>query len=166
MLETFLCLLAAHLVADFVIQTKWIVDRKTGWTGMILHIALVAATVGLALGSVSPLPMVAVAAPHLAMDLWKTHRMDDKWRAFAFDQAVHIAVIVAVAAALPGAYADGAWAALPSEQQQGYLTTLVALAGLIAAVPAGGFLIGKLMDPLDAHKPTEEGIPEGGRYIG
>jgi hypothetical protein len=100
-------LMTAHLVADFVFQTRWLVQRKRTPTGMALHIAIV----GLAMMLVAAYQLaawwpwvLAIVAAHAAIDLAKI-RLQPRVRLppilpFLADQAAHvlsIAVVVALA---------------------------------------------------------------------
>jgi hypothetical protein len=165
MLETLLALLAAHLVADFVLQTDWVIDHKRRWWGMALHIAGVAVMTSLAIGRFDPIVLALIVGSHLVMDLVKTFLMKDEIWPFLVDQAVHLVAIGLAAALFPQTVAQGWWGQLPADQQNAYYATLVGLSGLILAVPAGGIVIGKLMTPLAAHAATD-GLPKAGQYIG
>lgn len=165
MLETALALLAAHLVADFVLQTDWVIARKRRWWGMALHILGVGVVTALAIGTFDPVVLAIIVGSHLVMDLIKTFLMKDDVRSFLLDQAVHLAAIALAALLLPETIAGGHWGGLPAEQQNAYFCALAALSGLILAVPAGGILAGKLMSPLAAYIDNE-GIPKAGQYIG
>lgn len=177
MLETFAALLAAHLVADFVLQTDWVIARKRRWWGMALHIGCVGVTAALAVGRLDPVVLGVIVVTHLTMDMIKTFAMKDDLRAFLIDQAVHLAVIAVIAVTLPATASLGWWGELPAEQQRFYYVVLVGLSGFILAIPAGGIVIGKLMDPLAVHRQPlqastgaplqpDEGLPNGGQYIG
>lgn len=165
MLETLLALLAAHLVADFVLQTDWVIDHKRRWWGMALHIAGVAVMTALAIGRLDPVVLGVIVGSHLAMDLIKTFRMKDELWPFLIDQAVHLAAIALVVVLFPDTVSHGWWGQMPADQQNAYYVALVALSGLFLAVPAGGIVIGKLMAPLAAHAATD-GLPKAGQYIG
>jgi len=147
MLETLLALLAAHLVADFVLQTDWVVARKRRWWGMALHIGGVAAMTFLAIGRFDPAVLAIIVGSHLVMDLVKTFLMKDDLWPFLIDQAVHLVAIVLTAALFPETVAQGWWGQLPADQQNAYYTVLVGLSGLILAVPLlrGGRAIGVLV---------------------
>ena len=165
MLETLLALLAAHLVADFVLQTDWIIARKKRWWGMALHIALVAMMAMAALGGFS-LPVLAIiVVSHLVMDIIKTFLLKDTIWPFIIDQAVHLAAVVAAAVLFPHTIAEGFWGQLPAAHQSLYFGALALLSGLILAVPAGGHLIGKPMAGYAAYSGAG-GLPRAGQYIG
>ena len=92
-------LLAAHLVADFMLQSvKWITSReqhgfKSGY--LYLHVLVVFILSYLALGSWQPVWLpVTIAATHYAADLLKSLSKSTKIPVFLADQFFHIAVIV------------------------------------------------------------------------
>jgi hypothetical protein len=51
--ETIAALFLAHGLADYVLQTRWMVDTKRG-AGFAVHIAIVFFTAMLCLGQLSP----------------------------------------------------------------------------------------------------------------
>lgn len=165
MLETLLALLAAHLVADFVLQTDWVIARKRRWWGMTLHIAGVAAMTFLAIGRFDPTVLALIVGSHLVMDLIKTFLMKDDIWSFLFDQAVHLAAIALAVFLFPDTVAHGWWGGLPADQQNAYYTVMVGLSALVLVVPAGGIVTGKLMAPLAGHG-GDDGLPKAGQYIG
>lgn len=165
MLETLLALLSAHLLADFVLQTGWIVARKRRWWVMAVHILCVSAAVVLALGRIEPAVLAIVVISHLAMDLIKTWWMKDSFWSFLIDQGVHLAAIILCAVVFPDTVARGWWGQLPADQQNAYYGVLVTLSAFILTVPAGGILTGKLMTPL-APSADGGGLPGAGKYIG
>lgn len=166
MLETLLALFAAHLVADFVLQTDWVIARKRRWWGMALHITGVAVMTFLAIGRFDPMVLALIVGSHLVMDLVKTFLMKDEIWPFLVDQAVHLVAIGLAAVLFPETVAQGWWGQLPADQQNAYYATLVGLSGLILAVPAGGIVIGKLMAPYAEEGGADEGLPKAGQYIG
>lgn len=98
-------LMVAHLVSDFVFQTRWLVQRKRTPTGMALHIAIV----GLAMMLVAAYRLsawwpwlLAIVAAHAAID-WAKIRLQPRLRLppilpFLADQAAHVLSIAAVVA--------------------------------------------------------------------
>lgn len=157
MLETFTALLFAHVLADFVLQTKGMVARKGQPKMLALHGAVVGATTVVATGGFHP-ALLWLAVLHSLIDLAKT-RAPHGLAAYLADQAAHLASLGALALWLPGLWADGFWAPLP------LAPGLMALAaGALLATRAGGFAVGLLMAPFaDA---TPDGLPGGGRVIG
>ncbi|NBD29607.1 MAG: DUF3307 domain-containing protein [Alphaproteobacteria bacterium] len=160
MIETFTALLLAHVVADFLLQTGWMVRRKAHPGVLLLHTALVLGTAQLSLGTATAPEVVVLAAAHLVIDAAKTYGGFRSLTAFLVDQGAHMATLLAVAAYAPGLWATGAWAGLP------WLLPLMALAaGVTLALWGGQYAVGLLMQP---HSPRirNTGLRDGGRQIG
>lgn len=158
MTETLAALLFAHALADFVLQTGWMVANKRRPAAMLAHVGVVTASAALVLGSLDPL-LLALAAAHLLIDATKAFSGKHGLTPFLADQAAHLASLLALSVWAPGLWAAGYWAACPT------LPALMALAaGLILATRAGGFAVGFLMSPWAGEAP--EGLPGGGRTIG
>jgi hypothetical protein len=172
MAETFLALFAAHLLADFVLQTSWIVQRKKRLEILLLHAAIVGLVTTVAIGGTGRDAMIAIGAitlTHLAMDGLKAHKLPDQLWAFVLDQAVHILVVLGVSAWVPELAAQGWWSQMPGDGQALYYAGLVVLSGLIAAVPLGGILIGQIVRSLSQTQNLTTpigGMANAGRYIG
>lgn len=64
MVETFIALLFAHTLADFVFQTNWMVVNKRNPLALGLHVVIVYATAVAATGSVHP-ALLALALIHI-----------------------------------------------------------------------------------------------------
>ncbi|MEZ5913796.1 MAG: DUF3307 domain-containing protein [Paracoccaceae bacterium] len=163
MTETFTALLFAHVLADFVLQTRWIVANKRRLAVLALHGAIVLACAQAALGQVAAPELLALAGLHLLIDALKV-RAPARLGPFIADQAAHLGVVLAIALWSPGLWAGGLWAqAVPAPVLPG----LFALAaGALLAVRAGGFAVALLMQ---AHLPPgsdSEGLPAGGLTIG
>lgn len=97
-LELFLCLLLAHLLADFVLQTNKVCKNKTDkkWRSPYLygHIMVVFGLSWLAAFHVGFWwYAVVIGVSHFGIDLWKSYH-EEKVEWFAFDQFLHILVIV------------------------------------------------------------------------
>jgi len=163
MIQTFAALLIAHILADFVLQTGWMVRHKRRPGVLLLHTALVLATAQAATGQVAAPGLLALAAAHLLIDAVKL-RLPPGLGAFLGDQGAHLATLALVAALVPDMWASGAWPGLLPDAGA-VLATLLWLAGLILATRAGGFAVGLLMTGLAAAHPPE-GLPKGGQVIG
>lgn len=158
MTETFAALLFAHALADFVLQTGWMVANKRRPGAMLAHVAIVILCAAVALGSPDPL-LLALGAAHLAIDATKTFSGKRGLWPFLADQGAHLASLIALAVWAPGLWGIGLWAAHPT------LPGLMTLAaGLVLTTRAGGFAIGFLMGPWAGTAP--DGLPGGGRTIG
>ena len=163
MIQTFAALLIAHILADFVLQTRWMVLHKRRAGVLLLHGALVLAAAQAVTGQPAALGLLALAAAHLLIDAVKL-RLTPGLGAFLGDQGAHLAALALAAALMPDLWASGYWPALLSNASD-LLTALLWLAGLILATRAGGFAVGLLMAGLAAAHPPE-GLPKGGQVIG
>ena len=158
MTETFATLLLAHVLADFLFQTNWMVANKKAILPLAAHIAVVLATAVLATGTLDP-ALFALALAHLGIDLVKTHSGAKGLLPFLLDQAAHLATLAAVAVFVPDLWASGPWAGLT------WLPAGMALiAGFVLATRAGGFAMALLMVPWG--DVGLGGLPNGGRIIG
>lgn len=167
MYETLLVLSAAHLVADFPLQPDWMIRRKRQPAILGLHGLVVAGTAALALGGWPVTVLLILVGTHLAMDALKVYALGDSLGSFTLDQVVHLAVIVALAAAWPMTFAQGAWAALPANFTAGYLVALSLLGGGIASLMAGAIVIRKATEPFTRQLSGDiAGLESGGAYIG
>jgi len=160
--ETLAALLFAHVLADFVFQTNWMVANKQRPGGLALHGLVVLATAVAATGAVD-IWVLWLTALHVATDAIKA-RARRGLGAFLLDQAAHLATIAALAMWQPMIWSDGLWAG------QATLPGLMLLAaGAILATRAGGFAVGHLMEPFADRLPadiTAESLPGAGRVIG
>lgn len=167
MIATFTALLLAHVLADFMLQTGWMVAGKNRPTVFALHILIVFATAALALGQWHPEALgwlAGLAVLHGLIDLAKRLAAATGFTGFVVDQAAHLASLAALAALVPGLWATGLWATLLPGQ--GWLLHAFALAaGFILATRAGGFAVGALLAPYrDVELP--QGLANGGMTIG
>jgi hypothetical protein len=178
MIETFIALLFAHALADFVFQTNWMAANKRNPVALIAHIAVVLLTAIAAVGTLHP-ALFALAGAHLVLDAGKAWL---PWRGlapFLLDQALHVATIIAVTLWVPDLWMMGQWGTIPAPEEAGWVSSLwpgdpaappilpailLALTGFIVTVRAGGYAIGIYMEPWSGHSP--KGLPDGGRAIG
>jgi hypothetical protein len=177
MLDTFAALFFAHVAADFVAQTRSLVDNKDRPAPMALHIAIVAFfsafAVGLDLDSRTFwLALGLLTVSHGAMDLAKTHLLPpDRLWPYLLDQMVHIATIVALSFAFPGLSGAGLWAELAPELFP-VLTSVFLVAGFgIFAVAGGDHGVRLLLGQLEAGRAENGpeavvGAPLAGKRIG
>lgn len=167
MYETLLALLVAHLVADFPLQPDWMIRRKRHPAVLGLHALIVIGTAALALGGWPGTVLLILVGTHLAMDAVKVYLLKDSLGSFTVDQVVHLAVILALALAFPGTFAQGGWAALPANFASAYLVGLCLLGGAIASLMVGAIVIRKATAPF-THQLSGDiaGLESGGTYIG
>lgn len=176
MTETFIALLFAHALADFVLQTNWMAENKRNPVALAAHVGVVLVTALAVLGQVHP-ALLALAGAHLVIDAGKAWLPWRNLATFTLDQMLHLGTLIAVALWVPDLWAIGAWGmpTPPDDSWTGSLwpgesaaTTLPAmllvLTGLIMTTRAGGFVIGLYMEPWANASP--KGLPGGGRAIG
>lgn len=160
MTETFAALLFAHVLADFIFQTRWVTQNKRRFGVLLFHGAVVLALAQAALGRVDAWEIVALALLHMVVDWAKARLAAPGVAAFLGDQAAHLAAVAALAALRPDLWAGGLWAGAAG------LPALMALAaGAIMATRAGGFAVGLLMRPW-ADDDLPKGLTNGGALIG
>jgi len=100
-LELFICLVLAHLVADYVLQSNKVCKDKTEkkWKSVYhyAHALIVFGLAWLAAGNVNFWwCALIIGVTHLAIDMWKSYREENVgW--FMVDQLLHIAVMAGVA---------------------------------------------------------------------
>jgi hypothetical protein len=161
MIATFTALLFAHVLADFVLQSRWMVAAKRQPAVLLLHGVIVLLTLIISLGNFGAWQVFALAAAHIVIDAIKIYgwRGTGLWL-FLADQAAHLATLVATAVLFPGLWAAGdgaAWPWIPG--------VMALLSGLVLATRAGGFAIGFLMTPWSGHD-LPQGLENGGMLIG
>lgn len=100
-IDLFLCLLFAHLLADFVFQTNKTCrikkEKKLCGPHLYFHALLVFALSWVASWNMSFwLCALIIGVSHLLIDLWKTCR-EEKVEWFAIDQLLHIGILAGMA---------------------------------------------------------------------
>mgnify|MGYP000135571451 FL=1 len=160
MIETALALLCAHVLADFLFQTNWIVENKRKPLVLLLHIAIVAAASWIALGGAWQAAL-AISAAHLVIDAVKTYALRNTLASFTLDQSAHILSIAAVAFWMPNAFETGLWA----PHSAYFIPAAVLLTGAVLTIQTGGYVIGLLMARFDASGMSD-GLENAGRLIG
>jgi hypothetical protein len=173
MTETFAALLVAHVLADFLFQTRWMVTRKREPLAFLSHGLVVLILAQAATGHAASAALLALAAAHLAIDAAKL-RFGRGLGGFLADQGAHLVTLAATATLAPGLWATGFWTealapggalALPGFGAAQALQAALVAAGFLLATRAGGFAVGLLMADLAAGAPPE-GLPRGGLTIG
>lgn len=112
--STFAALFLAHVLADYLLQTGWLVENKRRPRALSAHIAIVFFTMPLVTLGFSPWFLV-LAGLHLAIDLTKTFVLQGRLVAYVADQILHLASIVLVTWLAPDIWSvsllsDAAWA--------------------------------------------------------
>lgn len=168
-----LCLLAAHLLGDFVFQTDRTVAQKKRLPVLGFH-ALTHAILAYALvgwWTVWWLPAF-VFFLHGLIDFIKVRIPSRKAGLFLADQAAHMAVLAGLVAWIGGTGASSLWAKLWGRP---YDRALIVAIGGILCVRAAAILIGFWVQPcldeinrrgLESVGSKIRGLPTGGRIIG
>jgi len=164
MLTTFIILLCAHSLGDFLLQTNGIAKNKGKWWVLVGHAALhgVLAYVLLQQWGGWQVPL-AVAVLHGGIDFFK-FRCRPSAKAFAWDQAAHVVSLALIAAAT----VHFGWGA--PFTGQGW-TWIVGVAGFVAVVFGVGFFVGAVAEELitansELAKTIKAGLKDGGKQIG
>lgn len=163
MLETLLTLVVAHVLADFLFQTKWILEDKRDPKRFAMHIAIVAATAWGLSGTWDLRVIALITVTHALADAAKLAwialgKTDEKKAArdtfypFLIDQLFHLAVIVAAAIIFPSTVADGWWGGLSADQQRALFQAIAVVGGVVLSVSAGGIVIDKLLAGFGVHR--------------
>lgn len=180
MKETFLVLLTAHLVGDFLLQNNWMVsvkDKKAGC--LLLHAVIVTLSTVVIAGyvekNITMLVYAWVFLAHYMIDWIKGLIGSVKWTndlnaknetyVFMIDQVGHIGTLMLIAYLIPDIAGKSLWLKLIPGS---YFTGLTFISGFVACVFMGGILISKATRPLVEQISHNElnGLKNGGRYIG
>lgn len=167
--STFAALLTAHLLADFILQTKWMVARKRHFWVLVLHVAVVTLASYLLLGTLHWAILLVILQTHFIMDAIKVYALSESLVPFLADQFVHLAVLAGLAYYFPDAANAGWWvASVTPDFLKRYFAALSLISGLILCIPAGGILIGKMIAPFAREIGDDgiQGLTQGGKYIG
>lgn len=141
--STFAALFLAHVIADYLLQTGWMVANKRRALSIGLHIGAVFVMMPVVTLALSPW-FLALAAMHLAIDLTKTHILRGSLAAYVADQLLHLASIGLVVALAPDL-----WAETPLAPVESLPRFYLILAVLIFAARGGQYAVATLfgIDP-------------------
>jgi uncharacterized protein DUF3307 len=170
-LHVLLVLVSAHLVGDFVLQSKDHAARKHQIEVLLGHAVLLAALSYAALGDWARWQIpVAVFVCHGLTDFFKVRfGKPGSVAAFTIDQAAHLATLVAIAHWIPVLATDLYWV---NAWGTHFLKAITGVSGLIVAVKVSGIVVGMFVEPfLDQlrtadHDLSTRGLKNGGQVIG
>ncbi len=170
LLPIFIPLIAAHFVADFLIQTDESIQKKNKVWFLIRH--------GLIVGIISYLFLGILTAWDIALGIIISHILLDAWKCstkkgttltrFVIDQLSHIFILFLFSAAAGGykylGY-SGIWTSLLGPA---FLKFLALITGGILCIYAVSFLVEMVLGSLglDKDQAQESDIKEGGKIIG
>jgi len=154
-------LIAAHIIADFLLQPGVLERRKKKAGFLLLHVAIHAVLNYLFLQAwtcwQAPILVLVI---HGLIDLIKQRIGKESVNTFLIDQAAHFLSLMAIAWIL----VETGW--LPGFSGAGY-KAFIMTAGFILTVQASGFLITKLIKRLLENNDLElDGLKNGGKWIG
>jgi len=159
-------LIAAYIIAEFVLQTNRLTREKGSypWLSILLHAAITYVVLQAWKCWQSPaFIIVAHSVIYLAMRGRTTdtaRRVESSTKFFVVDQACHIFPLFILGWLLKAS------SVVPSFEGIGY-KPIIAAAGFIATVHTAGIFIGKFTKKLtDANNLTLEGLLNGGKLIG
>lgn len=166
-----LCLifLLAHLVGDYLLQSKWMVTKKKKvlWV-MALHSLVNAAVVYLLLGKwmLWLVPLV-VFVSHFLIDLARSKLKKDGLGIYLLDQTLHLAVLAALIwfYLVPLGITPYWFEVFPQVTR----SAAVYLAAILLLTLPGGVLIGYFVHPFQLQIREyykKKGLNEGGKVIG
>ena len=174
--QLLVCLVTAHVLGDFLLQTGRDIETKQTWKTLLKH-SLLHALLAYALAGVWTLwiPPLAVFVSHAVIDRLKSSIKNPGWRAFLVDQAMHLVTLTLIAAWSTRNSFTPYWADFAGEW---YLKGLILIAGATLTIYAGGYLIGLAVQPFlkemkDLKDESDEivrterrGFTDGGQTIG
>lgn len=163
-LDIVFCLVAGHLLGDFLLQTDLIAQNKKDAGVLVIHVCIVTAVSYLLSGAWLSWQVVAgVFVTHMVIDGIKTASGKDGPKAFLLDQGVHLAALTAIGAYWIPGDAVPYWQTIFPFYTEGVLL----VAGAILCIRVGGFLVGKTVAPFqEAIGNASASLPNAGRLIG
>lgn len=167
MIETFSALFVAHVVADFLLQPKWMSTEKIRPLPLLLHGVIILAMSQLLTGSFASVGLILLTATHLIIDVVKA-RVGTSFASFVIDQIAHLFTIAIAAILMPDLWQSGFWVALPPSialDPQWLIRFQTLIAGGVLAARAGSFAVALLLEELSLEKP-ENWPKHGGVVIG
>lgn len=162
MIETFIALACAHIVADYVLQPDFQAPNTRTPLILLTHSAIVLALTMAAIGRVDSIEILGLAAVHLGINALKMHYGRDTFTSHLTAQAAHFIAISALTLLSPDLWASGIWRIIGSSLPHAMLL----IAGLIFTTRAGSVAIEHLMRSLTPQADTASGLPQGGKIIG
>lgn len=145
-LSFFLRLALGHVIGDFVLQPYWLVlAKRKGWTGLIIHVAVVTFITGILAWGTIPnwwVWIIVLFIGHLFIDQFRTFIFTDNSKGkglllLTLDQLAHIILIILIAWAATGWTFDSLniLPAATAPNQYRMMAYLIGIAALISTAP-------------------------------
>ncbi|MEQ8369020.1 MAG: DUF3307 domain-containing protein [Roseicyclus sp.] len=150
---TFAALFLAHVLADYLLQTAWLVENKRRPAALGIHIAIVLVTMIVVTGTFS-IWFAGLALAHLAIDLTKTFVLRSGLMGYVSDQLLHVASVIWVAWLAPDI-----WGLSPFSGAHGLPLVYLVFACVLFAARGGQYAVAALF-------ATDAGQSETGVRIG
>lgn len=163
-LQTVVALTLAHVIADFLLQTNWMIRNKRHVGVLSLHVGIVFV---LSLGALGGGLLLAglVALSHFAIDAVKVWVLPEGYRekapAFFGDQIAHIVAIIVLSVFLDHDLSGGLWGPFVDQ----LILPATYLTGFLITVIAGGYAVGVVTAPYSTRF-ANRGLRNAGRMIG
>lgn len=171
--DVLIALLAAHVLGDFLLQTRRDVVRKRRPAVMARHVLVHGVLAYLISGLWLTLWLpVVIAATHFAIDWFKLKFGEGSLRWFVGDQVAHLAVLIVVAATAGSISGPTVWHML---QPDLIFPAMAIFAGFVLTVRVGSMTVGLALAPYliemqdragERVMPWKRGFEDGGRVIG
>lgn len=171
-LAIILQLLLAHVLTDFIFQSKKMIAHKRKFKAKSWHLYAHSLLAGILTYLVLQqwtafLVPIGIAITHFFIDLWKLYKKEDNLKYFLIDQFLHLLVLIIAWLFL----IDGFNQVVPTVETFFESTSSLAIAiGYLIIIYPVGFIIGKFTERWQKEIATEEGeqqsLKKAGRYIG
>lgn len=163
-IQCFSFMLFAHLMADFVFQNKWMIDRKSKCYILLMHASIVTILTSIALGGFVQTSLL-IGISHLIIDTAKinitTRFKQDNLLTFVIDQVAHMIVIAIAAIYLADSWTGGFWHLWLSD----IIGPIVLANGFIIAVIVGNYITALTIKSYTVDL-SGQGLQNAGQLIG
>lgn len=162
-----IALVTAHIIGDFVLQTKGMSQRKTNVRILVAHAMVVAALSYVLVGAwlAWEIPAVILVS-HALIDFVKVRSKRDGLVAFTLDQLAHVVVVLALVYRLTAVPSVLYWV---DRYGSDVSALFVIVAGAVTATKVAGVVIEKVIRPFQIQlsaTPEDRGFLSGGETIG
>lgn len=167
-IATFVLLLTAHLLGDFVFQTNQMVANKQKPWVLLLHALIVAVLSAFFVGTVD-YAIGLIFVSHLLFDFIKVRFFPDTLRSFLCDQLLHLLVIaVATGMLAPDYFRPFFLGECSFELISTFIYPgCVFISATVLIIPVGGLIISKATSRFSEEVGDSlDGLTDGGKIIG